>query len=205
MRILQGFLFVSLAVLGGTNVHAQSSTINGPLLGFTAALGGTAIEPIMGVPGASTLANPLPLEAGLFGTVIAPSQDYAIAFRASDSQVVVIDLLSGQATPVASVKSKLIITTSPSGSAAAIYDPGTASIQIIRNPRQSLRVAQRFDSSNIPGKASSIAVSDVGSVVLARFVDSGTSGLWMMNSSGAVQRLPIDQPAAAAFFANRND
>jgi hypothetical protein len=27
----------------------------------------------------------------------------------------------------------------------------------------------------------------------------------MMNSSGAVQRLPVDQPSAAAFFANRHD
>ena len=205
MRILRRFLFVSLAVLAATDVHAQSSTINGPLLGFTAALGGTAIEPIMGVPGASTLANPLPLDAGIFGTVIAPSQDYAIAFRAADSQVVVVDLLSGQVTPVAGVTSDLMMATSPSGSAAAIYDAGTASIQIIRTPRQSLQVAQRFDSSNIPGRASSIAVSDDGSVVLAKFVDSGTAELWMMNSSGALQRLPVDQPSAAAFFANRND
>src|SRR5215475_4643389 len=125
MRILQRFLFVSLAVLAATHVHAQSSTINGPLLGFTAALGGTAIEPIMGVPGASTLASPLALDAGISGTVIAPSQDYAIAFRAADSQVVVVDLISAQMTPVAGVTSDLILVTSPSGSAAAIYDAGT--------------------------------------------------------------------------------
>jgi hypothetical protein len=205
MRLLQRFLILSLAVLTAANVHGQSSTINGPSLGFTAAIGGTAIEPILGIAGASTLGNPLPLDAGIYGTVIAPSQDYAIAFRAGDSQVVVIDLVSGQVTPVAAVTSNLIMVTSPSGNAAAVYDAGRASIQIIRTPRQSPQVAQQFDTSNIPGGASSIAVSDDGSVVLARFVDSGTAGLWMMNSSGAVQRLPMDQPSAAAFFANRND
>jgi hypothetical protein len=205
MRLLQRFLIISLAVLTAADVHAQSTTISGPSLGFTAAIGGTAIEPILGIPGASTLGNPLPLDAGIYGTVIAPSQDYALAFRAADSQVVVIDLVSGQVTPAATVTSDLIMVTSPAGNTAAVYDAGTHSIQIIRQPRQSPQVAQQFDASSIPGRAMSIAVSDDGSVVLARFNDSGTAGLWMMNSSGAVQRLPVDQASATAFFANRND
>jgi hypothetical protein len=207
MRLLQRLLCMTLTALtAASSVQAQSSSINGPFLGFTSGMGGTAISPIIGIPGASILADSLPLGTGILGTVIAPSQDYAVALRTGDTQIVVIDLLAGQMTPVAAVNPDgLVIAISPSGSAAAVYDSGSGSIQIIVHPRQSPQVIQQFDASGIAGRASAIAVSDDGAVVLAKFVDSGGAGLWMLNSSGAVQRLPVDQPSAVTFFSNRQD
>jgi len=206
MRILQRFLCISLAALSTvSNVHAQSS-INGPFLGFTSGMGGTAILPIIGVPGASLLADSLPLGTAILGAVIAPSQDYAIALRTADAQIVVIDLSSGQITPAATINPDgFVIAISPSGAAAAVYDAGTGYVQIILHPQQSPQVIQQLDASGVAGRPNTMAVSDDGAVVLAKFVDSGGASLWMLNSSGAAQRLPVDQPSAVAFLFNRQD
>jgi hypothetical protein len=206
MRLLQCLLCTVAAVAAASSAQAQSSSINGPSLGFTSGRGGTAISPIIGIPGASTLGDFVQLNTYIRGAVIAPSQDYAIALRIGDAQIVVIDLLAGQITPISAVNPDgFVIAISPSGSAASVYDSGSGLIQIIVHPRQSAQVIQQFDASAIAGRASALAVSDDGAVVLAKFVDSEGAGLWMMNSSGAVQRLPVDQPSAVAFFSNRQD
>jgi len=41
--------------------------------------------------------------------------------------------------------------------------------------------------------------------VLVKTTTDQGSGLWVINSSGAVSRLPVAQPSAAAFFANKED
>jgi hypothetical protein len=218
--------FVCIALLGvfsaaGTS-RAQSPLIRGPLLGFTPSFDGTAISPVIGISGASVLASPLHLNGSIRGAVIAPKQDYAVAVRTDDSQVVVIDLASAAVAPVAGVNAdNFVIAISPAGASAAVYDGGSASVYVIGNMPGAAQVVRQLDASQVRGYVTSLTVSDDGTVALlqssrnrrrpqllqtaAGFLASGSTSLWMVNASGAIRQLPVDSPTAAAFFVNRTD
>src|SRR5215472_3178758 len=100
MRFLHTLICVGLVATVGVvaQAHAQSPLIGGPVLGFTPASKGTAISPIIGIPGASILTDPLVVDGTLQGVTVGPRQDYAIALRVDDAQVVVIDLSSTRTT-----------------------------------------------------------------------------------------------------------
>src|SRR5262245_25176590 len=108
-----------LIVISLMAVNLQGQTVTGPILGFAPDLGGTAIRPILGIPGASMLGGRLALDSDVSGVLISPSQDYAIAARTSDAQVVVIDLRLG-ASPLVAVagshRGADVMAFSPTGS-----------------------------------------------------------------------------------------
>jgi DNA-binding beta-propeller fold protein YncE len=199
MRFLKIVLCASFTV---GSLQAQSLTLNGPTLGFTAEDNGTAIRPILGIPGASILADRLQLASGIRGAVISPKHDYALATRADDEQILIIDLSSGSlamnAIPGTHAGAGLI-AVSPSGTFAAVFDEKTRSIQIVGNLPQSPERIFEFDASRIPGRASSIAVDDDGSIALVRFVDGESVSLWALDWFGASWPIQVDRPSAAAF------
>jgi hypothetical protein len=207
MHFLRGLVCVGLvAAAGAACVQAQSTLIGGPVLGFTPAGAGSAITPIIGIPGASILTDPLVVDGTLQGVTIAPKQDYAVAVRTDDAQMVVVDLGSSLVTAVGSVSPQaFLVGISPRGSAVAVYDGGTGVVRVIGGQLpQAPAVVAEFDASGISGAPGTVAVSDDGTVVLMRAVDSdGAAGLWVV--PGGVRRLPVDQPSGVAFFAGRHD
>jgi len=86
-------------------LRAAPQFIGGPILGFIPDAGGTAIRPVLGIPGASMLGKGLELNVDIRGATISPKQDYAIASRVADAQAVVIDVAADppQVTPVTGV------------------------------------------------------------------------------------------------------
>jgi hypothetical protein len=197
MRFLKILLCAGFTV---ASLQAQSLTLNGPTLGFTAEDSGTAIRPILGIPGASILADRLQLASRIRGAVISPKHDYALAARAEDDQIVIIDLssLAMNAIPGTHAGADLI-AVSPSGTFAAVFDEKTRSIQIVGNLPQSPERIFEFDASRIPGRASSMAVDDDGSIALVRFVDGESVSLWALDWFGASWPIQVDRPSAAAF------
>jgi DNA-binding beta-propeller fold protein YncE len=209
MRVKKTLASICLIIAAGTvaNVRGQSPVITGPVLGFGLDAAGAAIEPILGVPGASLLTNPLELNIEIRRAVVSPKQDYALAVRAEDGQAVFIDLAGGRPiTPIPGNHNRPdIMALSPTGSAAAIYDSESSSLEIVGNLPKDPHIIHELNASPISGRASSVALSDDGSVALVTFREPDRTSLWMMDSSGAVQRLPVDQAAGATFFVNRND
>ncbi len=205
MRWSASFVLAGLIAL---SVQAQSPILNGPSLGFTSENGGTAIRPIIGIPGASLFADRLPLETEFRGAVIAPMQNYAIALRIADGKAVVMDLRSN--VPVLRTVEGVrgggdLIAASPTGSVAAIYDHATKTVQVIDHVPEAPAVIRLFDASRIPGRARSITVNDDGTVLLARFADDESGSLWVMDSSGASSQIPADRASAVAFFPNSSN
>jgi len=209
MRFFQGVVCIGLiAVVGAAaNAQAQSSSIGGPVLGFTPSGGGAAISPIIGVPGASILTDPLVVDGTIQGAIVAPKQNYAVAIRVDDAQTVVIDLGSSLVTAVGAVSpDAFLVGVSPRGTAAAVYDGGTGLVRVIGGQLpQAPQVLRELDASGVVGQAATLAVSDDGAVVLVRAVDSdGAAGLWLVGEAGA-RRLQVDQPSGVGFFAGRHD
>src|SRR2546421_9030504 len=64
-------------------LKAAPQFIGGPVLGFIPDAGGTAIRPVLGIPGASILGERLELTVDIRGALISPKQDYAISYRAT--------------------------------------------------------------------------------------------------------------------------
>jgi len=207
MRFLQSFTCLALiaTLLNVVGVQAQSAFVAGPTLGFTPENGGTAIRPIIGIPGAAALRDRVELGTEIRGAIISPTQDYAVAARAEDAQFVVIDLRSVPAAITAAAGTfpgADIMAVSPSGSFAAVYDHQSRTIQVVGNILQAPAAVAYFDASRIPGRLASIAISDDGAVALARFVDGDITALWVISNYVSPWPLSTDQPSAVAFIPN---
>jgi hypothetical protein len=194
---------ICLGVVAGS-VQAQIPTLQGPILGFIPENDGTAIRPVIGIPGASLLAEQLQFDTDFRSAVISPKQDYAIAVGGEDRHLVFIDLRAGSATPSISLRAD-VMAISPTGSVAAVYDHESKILRVIAHVLDAPEIIHEFNASHIAGSATSIAVSDDGAAALARFVDEDRATLWVLDSSGASWPVLIDQPFAAAFFPNSSD
>ncbi len=204
MRRLKNLIFAGL-VAG--SLHGQSASVNGPFLGFTPDDSGTAIRPIIGIPGAAALTNRLDLGGSVRTIVISPKQDYALAARTEDAQVVMIDLRNGALAFIDGTRSGAdLIAISPTGTTAAIYDRTSKTVQVIANLPQAPLIIHEHDAAAIAGRGAGIAVADDGGTVLFTAVgDDDRSTLWVMDASAASWLLSSDQPAAATFVPKTND
>jgi hypothetical protein len=208
MRLLDSLICVGLIGAMGAVVSVEGQTLNGPRLGFTPNVSGSVISPIIGIPGASLMTDHLALDTAIRAAVISPKQDYALALRSDDAQPVAIDLTGTlpQTIVISGARqAPALIALSPSGSAAATFDAESKTIQVITGLPQTPQIAHEFNLGADAVRATSLHVSDDGSVALIKLMGVDGTGLWALSASGSISRLPIDQPAAATFFTNRND
>src|SRR5262245_15405731 len=162
MRLLRFFKWSSFLLLLLFN-SASAESIYGPSLGFTRDTSGTAIWPIIGIPGAALLAKRLEFGGNIRDAVISPKQDYALAVRSDDGSVVVATLRTDPPTLITvlgTYSNPSLLAISPSGTSAAVYDGATGSFQVVRHLPESAEVIQETDLSGMPGRASAVALSD---------------------------------------------
>ena len=205
MRLLGNLICLSL--IAGT-LQGQPQVLTGPILGFTSDNDGTAIRPIIGIPGAARQADRLRFDLNIRGVVISPRQDYAIASRVEDSQLLAIDLRTGVPLIglVAGTHSGTdVAAISPSGSVAAVYDNASKTIQIIGDLPSAPSLVRELDASHIQGRGTGVAVSDDGMVAVIKVFNSNSASLWVIDSSGGFSPILVDQPSAATFLANSHD
>jgi DNA-binding beta-propeller fold protein YncE len=210
MRFLESLICVGLigAVGAVASVEGQTRTVNGPTLGFTPNVSGSIISPVIGIPGASLMTDHLALDTAIRAAIVSPKQDYALALRSDDAQPVAIDLTGAapQTIVIGGARpAPALIALSPAGSAAATFDAESKTIQVITGLPQAPQIVHEFSLGADAGRATSLHISDDGSVALIKIMGVDGTGLWALSASGSFSRLPIDQPSAAAFFANRND
>jgi len=205
------WVWALLAIFGiaaGASGQDQSLSINGPILGFVQDSTGTAIQPILGVLGASLIGRPLDLGSEIHTAVISPKQNYALAVRTDTSELVMI-WLDGRPAPLLSVDGVRagadVVVISPIGTAAAIYKEDSKIVQSITGFADTTRVLSEIDVSDLPGRLQTMAISDDGTLALLNFVSGDDAALWAVNSSGFRWLVPAQHPSAASFLANRHD
>jgi len=198
-------LAVSSSALGST---VQAEALHGPTLGFAPNATGSTIWPVLGIPGAAILGDQLILDTKIFGAIISPKQDYALAVRNADRLPVVINLTGNGPTVNAIPGTDFIadlLAISPTGSAAAVYDNDAKTVQVVRGLPNATELIYQFDASALAGQAVQMAVSDDATIVLLKSVTDSGVGFWEFDSSGASWRIALDRPSAAAFFVNSHD
>ena len=78
----------------------SAASIEGPQLGLVFDATHKALRPILGIPGAAILGQPLNLGVELNKIAISPRQDYALATEGQHNQVVMLTVGRKTVTPV---------------------------------------------------------------------------------------------------------
>lgn len=205
---ITGLLLAGLA-------QAQQGQINGPISGYVFDRPARALRPVLGIPGASVLGDPVSFGFEVAAVYVAPRQDAAIAVGA-DRSVHVVKLNSGAASEVAANGISIApdgVAFSPSGSAAALYSGGR--VQVITGLPGSPAPAGTIDARGSQEGALSVrphphrsmapemfAVSDDGALLLA-----ASDGVVRVLQSSGGDRTVMDSAGAAvvAFAAGGHD
>jgi hypothetical protein len=191
-----------LLALSATALPGQSGQIAGPVIGFVWDSSARALRPVLGIPGASTLGDPLgdPLNTGLAlsSATVAPHQDSAIAFAADGSLHLlrlgagVTEVLCGACPSTADAA-----VFSPSGTAVALYSAGRA--QIVTGLPGAPVAGASFEvgASRDHALAPPLALSDDGAWLLA----SSRVAVNLFGSNGGPRQLLATGPGALVAFA----
>ena len=190
-------------------VFGQQGKVQGPVAGYVFDGPAHALRPVLGIPGASLLGDPVDLGMSMTAAAVSQAQDAVLAV-AADGSLHAFQLSAGVASEVAvngfSVSPERIVF-SPSGSAAAVYGGGR--IQVLTGVGTNPHAGSIFDISALlalPGNrghstlAGSFAVSDDGVYVL---VASG-SGVQVFGG-GSPRQVATGRGLAVAFARGNHD
>jgi YVTN family beta-propeller protein len=164
----------------------SAASIEGPHLGLVFDASHKALRPILGIPGAAILGQPLDLGVELHKTAVSPRQDFALATEGEHNRVVVLIIGRKAVTPVLGVEQNPDqILLSPAGRAAALYYKNTGTLLILTGLPGAPKVSEElYLSAGRPHSA--LAVGDDGRTVLAGV----GSTVFMVTGSGEVPVLP---------------
>jgi hypothetical protein len=163
MRDIACLLFVTTLPLFAGEVRRAASldtTVDAPSIGYVVYHAPLELRPILGVPGAARLGDPIPLPEGVINVLVAP--DHRSAILETESAVGVWTLDSSNPVVWFEAVSKVGITFSPSGSAAALRDGRT--VRLMTGLPAAPSIAR---SVEIPAGVTRMAVSDDGALLLA--------------------------------------
>jgi hypothetical protein len=210
MRFPLRAFFLVLALSAGLMppVYLHAQAIRGPVLGFVPGAAGTEVRPLLGVPGASGVGEALPLNVGVRRVQVSPKQDYVIALRNEGKSVVLFDLAASTlaARPLAFPGVADLVSISPGGSAAAVYDAVTHRVHTIAGLPGNPGAVRTFETSPLFGRVTRLTVSDDGFLALvgSEKGDSGQTELSVIGGAGLSWRVPTDD-AAVSFVPGRRD
>ena len=202
-------LLISILGLAGIAAYAQQGQVAGPVAGYVFDNGSHALRPVLGIPGASVLGDPLNIGTDLFSAAVSPRLDSVIAV-ASDRSFHVFTLNNGTATetPVNGINAAPErVIFSPTGAAAALYAQGK--IQIVKGLPSAPSPAGTYDLSGLlSGPAGrghraftgSFAVSDDGAYLLV-----AAGGGVQLFGAGAPRQVASAADAALNFAPGTHD
>ena len=191
---------LALAIGVVSAVCAQQGRIGGPVSGYLFDGASHGVRPILGIPGAALLGQPLDLGFETAVASVSPRLDSLIAVSA-DGQTHLFRIDSGAAAERfcdGLIGAPERIFFSPSGSAAALYKAGA--LQIVTGLPDAPAVARTLDAGS-PAAVAALALSDDGSAVLA----SGDGSLRLAGGSGQFNVLAGFGDAVMAFAPGTHD
>ena len=156
--------------------------MRGPNLGLIHDPIRKVLRPLLGVPGAAVLGDPLPLDFAVEMAAIAPSGSFAL-LRASGAPDLRLMRSTSEGHLVHSIGGALedadrIVLGSAAWSAAA-YNSASRRLQLLRGLPWEPEVTREIDISAFDGVVTALAVSDDGRNALVAFSTDETSSVWI--------------------------
>jgi hypothetical protein len=183
-----------LVSLAAPLLVGQLGGLGGPVAGYVFDRPARALRPILGIPGAWLVGDPLNLGIGLASAYVSPRQDLALVVGA-DGSLRWFRLDSGAASGLTLNGITVVperVAFSPSGTAAALAAAGR--VQVVTGLPDSPALAGAVDAGGAPG---SLAVSDDGAFLL--FAASGS--IRLQGTAGANRKLMDAGDGALVAFA----
>ncbi|HEY2019042.1 MAG TPA: hypothetical protein VGH38_36300 [Bryobacteraceae bacterium] len=190
-RIWRVLTFVCVAV---PLLPGQQGNVGGPTSGFVFDSAAHALRPILGIPGASSLGDPVGFTFDVASVAVAPNQDSAFV-TAAEGGMHLFRLSSGtwsERSVDGLGGSPDRVWFSPSGSAAALYAAGKA--QIVTGLPDSPVLARTQDLGGTPA---ALAISDDGAYLLLNV----NASIRLLGSGGDTRNLADASVGALVAFA----
>jgi hypothetical protein len=162
------------------------------------------LRPILGIPGAALLGDPLESGIPAIAATISPRQDYAFV-TGRDRQLRLVRFPNASAAVEISLPpDPERIVLSPMGSAAALYYSTTGMLHLVTGLPDAVSAERKIDLSRLGRVSLPIALSDNGQLILLANPDDSSSVL-LLGADGGQTRLPVSGPVAALAFRGRSD
>jgi hypothetical protein len=179
-----------------------------PVLGYFSA--GRTVQPILGVPGAVTVARDVRLPADFLHYYPAPAQQFGIAKRFGSAPVAVLWPGRARGQEIHAIEGALgqvdRVGFSPSGSTAVLYSAASAQAQVVTQLDSAPQVFASYDLRALESPLTTIGISDDARVVLVGASDGATGEVWMFTAGQTGKRLySAGVPSAIRFFAGGHD
>jgi hypothetical protein len=149
------------------------------------------LRPIVGIPGAVVLGDPVQLPDGLQTMAVAPGQGYALVQTADRGETSLLPITPAGVGTLVPISGALAnpdgIEFSPSASVAALFSRQRQVIQVIGGLPAAPQVVRNVDMAALRGFAGTFAVSDDGRVLLLAVADGDTSVLNALPANGDVR------------------
>jgi hypothetical protein len=152
--------------------RAQNGNFSVPALGYVHDKEGRSLRPILGVPGAATVGDPLPSDFPITLAAIAPRLDYVLARAENQSKLLLIrhpggDVSWSEIDGVNADADQIVLDDS--GRSAAVYSTGAGTVQVIAGLPDNPSVTRTIDAGGVrPG---AMALSADGRLLAAAFGD----------------------------------
>lgn len=188
----------ALTLLIAIGASAQGP-IAGPVLGWVPDPARHAVRPLLGIPGAATLGEPVEPGFALALAAVSPAQNLMVV-AAEDGGAVHLWDGSGAPRPLdGAPASPSRIEFSPAGGAVALYYEAARRIVVFRGLPKEPVLAMNVDFPGEPGNVGSFAASDDGAALLVPLAGAGRT--LVVAASGNRWRLDPEGAATAVVFA----
>ncbi|MEB2362288.1 MAG: hypothetical protein HUU41_00010 [Bryobacteraceae bacterium] len=203
-----GLIFLLAAALINGAAGAESAAMRGPVSGYVFDSESGSVRPVLGMPGSSTVGDPLPSETAIGRATISTEQDFAIVLAGESRTPAVLNLGDPLGKPVmiqGLAPGDYSIALSPSGKAVALLEAESGAIHIVER----IASAPGADAAiRVPGASSPsrLAISDDGARLLVVTRDGDSDVLTLLDNGGNVlSSTRLGDVAAAEFLFDSHD
>jgi len=166
--------------------RAPADGLFGPVLGLLPDPRAGAVRPIRGIPGAATIGDPVDVGTDVTGIAVTPRQSSALLMTDAGSRVASV---AADGT-VSAVDAGLppgfhpaVVSFSPTGLTAALYDPATKQLWLRTDS------ARQLDISQLPSTIDRLAVSDRTDIPIAGTFRDDSHSVFAMDATGGWKQL----------------
>ncbi len=199
----QKSLAIRLCILAicAANLLAQVASLSGPISGRVFDRSSRSLRPIIGIPGASYLGDPL--VDGLDWAAVAPDGSRALALREGNLYSVrLLDSSPAWTAIEGALASPERVAWSGDASVAALSS-SESQLQFLRSLSEGPVAGPRID---LPGHVSALALDRAGNYALVGIEGDQGGGLYLVSSEGSLRLLmPLGRPSGIAMAGNDRD
>jgi len=181
--------------LGAISVSISSALaqIGAPQLGWVP--DGTRIRPVYGIPAAAAVGAPIPADQDFSQIVASPARNYVLVSAADSGTVSIYTTEHGLVALDGAGGAPDSVVLSPRGSSAALWFSPIHQVQVVTGLPNAPTIRQ-LDASLLGSAPAALAVSDDGTWLAG----AGPGDLYAFGPNGEVNRLPVENVVALAFF-----